>query len=195
MTFAKEMNHPLGAEFPSHFDNFKKLIARESDRGAILVSASILEESLKGLIIARLLPSDDSDDRLFSGAIAALSTFAARTEMAYRLGIITEDTKRMLNVFRKLRNQFAHDYTVESFGDQSVRDRVANVFSQQPDIYSALLDDARRHMGSVLQEMGSDLDPTEVVENHWPLRATFDLFFAATAAALASLRPNAFRES
>ena len=113
--------------------------------------------------------------------------------MAFRLGIITLDTENMLNLFRRLRNDFAHDFTIDSFEAQGVRDRLTNVFNQQPDIYKSLLEEAREHAEHILAEHDLKLDPSEFVRDHWPLRASFDLFFAATAAALASLKPDICR--
>lgn len=191
MTLANnKMNHPLGDNFAHYFDKYYRLIKRESDRGAILVSASLLESSLRNLLECRLLSSDDKDDKLFGGAMAPLATFFARTEMAYRLGIISTDTKNMLNVFRKLRNDFAHRVDFYDFDDSSAKDRLKHVFDQQPEVHQALLDDARKHFENALIEKGVEEGANITFDQDWPIRATFDFFFASTAAALVSIQPS-----
>jgi hypothetical protein len=58
-----------------------------------------------------LIPCNTSEDPLFDGANAPLSTFNARIEMAYRLGVIDATFSRNLHLVRKIRNDFAHNVT------------------------------------------------------------------------------------
>ena len=190
------MNHPLGSDFPEAYRIANDLITAESDRGAVLFAASLLESNLGTLIQNRLLVTEDRDDKLFSGAMGPLSTFSAKIEMAYRLGLITCDTKSMLNMFRGVRNDFAHSFEFTSFEDQSIRDRLQNTFEAQAHIYDALISDARKHSESVIEELNDGESNVEfTMEEDWPLRVTFNLFFASTAAALSSLAPDVIRIS
>ena len=114
--------------------------------------------------------------------------------MAYRLGLITGDTKSMLNLFRSVRNDFAHRFEFTSFDDQSIHDRLHNAFRAQKDIYDALVAEAKQYCEDALIELNegsSDVDFT--MEEDWPLRTTFNIFFAMTVAALASLGPDVER--
>jgi hypothetical protein len=56
--------------------------------------------------------------RLF-GTYSPLSTFAAKIDMTFALGITSEETHVQLGHFRKLRNHFAHSLTVTSLEDPS----------------------------------------------------------------------------
>ncbi|MEZ9795369.1 hypothetical protein AB4283_24790, partial [Vibrio splendidus] len=99
------MNIELDREFIAEkFPQKWALIKVESDRGAVLVAGSMIEESLKNLLIAKLAPSSKNDDPLFNGGNAPLGTFSARIEMSYRLGLITVETKDLLSIFKSLRN-------------------------------------------------------------------------------------------
>ena len=184
------MNHPLGNEFPQNFTSFLSLIESESDRGAVLVSASLLDSSLEDALKLRLLEPTDRDDLLFAGFTAPLSTFAAKIEMAFRLGIISQDTKSMLTVFRKLRNDCAHRVEFGSFEEQRMRDRLARVYEQQPEVFAAMNEQARETIERVLEEQSTEVTPTDVFADPYWVRSQFNLFFASTAAAIASLGPD-----
>ena len=96
----------------------------ESDRAAaILVTCYIetyLEECLKFILV-----DDPSIDKLFKGT-APLSTLSARIDMAFALGIITEEIRKNLKNIGKIRNKFAHEPTVTSFAGSPVRDLCLN---------------------------------------------------------------------
>ncbi|WP_147309734.1 hypothetical protein [Cupriavidus taiwanensis] len=86
---------------------FVKEYATQSDRHVVILACSHIEELLKELLQRRLLPVSGAKDPLFTGQ-AALATFSARCEMAYRLGLISDEFKSALNTIRKIRNYFAH---------------------------------------------------------------------------------------
>ncbi len=94
-------------------------VSEESDRAtAILLSAEI-DAVLGALIEASFLPASSRDDRLLRPD-GPLGTFAARIEVAFRLGIISEALRRDLDFIRRIRNEFAHKPAGLSFGDARV---------------------------------------------------------------------------
>lgn len=173
-----------GTDAAECFLRFQSLISNESDRGAVLVSAALIDDGLKQLIVKKLVSSGSKVDRLFDGGNAPLGTFSARIEMAYRLGLIQQSTKELLNIFRKIRNEFAHHYDEVSFNDVRVRQRLKSLFSKHDDIMTALMETAKSCCADVMGEKVDSPAVDDFFESNWPLRATFDLFFAMTSMAL-----------
>ena len=98
-----------------------EVLQSESDRGAVLVTASMLDDILKQLLLARLLDGDHSK-KLFAGPNAPLGTFSSRIIAARAVGVISEQWKKELNLLRKIRNDFAHSVSA-SLEDVSTLDK------------------------------------------------------------------------
>ena len=79
----------------------------------------LLNESLR----ANLLPNPTGSDELLDSD-RAIGTFSARTNLAYRLGLIGADLARAIHLFRKIRNEFAHSSSEVSISEGSQRDRI-----------------------------------------------------------------------
>ncbi|WP_215396146.1 hypothetical protein [Rheinheimera oceanensis] len=95
----------------------------ESDRGAVLIAAAMLELGLEKLLVAKLVESTVKRDPIFENN-GALGTFSAKIEMSYRLGLITKKQSVMFNIFRRIRNEFAHNVSSISLSDSDIRDRL-----------------------------------------------------------------------
>jgi hypothetical protein len=82
----------------------------ESDRGAIILSATSIEDVLE-LEIANKMPSLKNDDqlrkRIFEGD-GPISSFSRKIDMAYALGIIDKQYHGIINLIREVRNACAH---------------------------------------------------------------------------------------
>jgi len=105
---------------------FEQLFAEmfdESDRGCILIGASVLDDVLCELLKKRLTKSDHiakhAMEPLFSG-MGPLSSFSARIKLAYCLGLIDQWEFEDLERIRKVRNKAAHEYTAKSFADNEI---------------------------------------------------------------------------
>lgn len=85
-----------------------ELVAKESDRGCILVVGAWLDELLGALLDAKLVPHKATLNDLFGGPNAPLGSFSARINMAHGLGLIAEDEWNSLHKIRGLRNIAAH---------------------------------------------------------------------------------------
>jgi mannitol operon repressor len=119
----------------SHLTNFKAFLEelnKESDRGAALVSAAMLDDMLEKIILAFLIDSKDTK-KLLSGLNAPLGTLSARIIAAYSLGLISEGEYDECNWLRLVRNEFAH-HVHRTFGDQKVRDICSNLRYAAPAI-------------------------------------------------------------
>lgn len=84
---------------------------KESDRGCVIFSAAILEDGLEQLLRAICRTDDPSVDRIVDSLFqtyAPFSTFSAKIHVTYALGLIPKDLREILDLIRKIRNDFAH---------------------------------------------------------------------------------------
>ena len=90
----------------------------ESDRGCILIGASLLDDALSNLLRSRLAPDahvrKHAMEPLFA-AMGPLSSFSSRINMAYCLELLQRWEFEDLELIRKIRNKAAHEYTAKSF--------------------------------------------------------------------------------
>lgn len=113
----------IGVITLASYDNTSKVLKGESDRGAVLIAAAMLELGLEKLLAAKMLPSISAKDPVFDNN-GALGTFSSKIEMSYRLGVITKKQKDMFNIFRKIRNDFAHSAENISLAHPKIKDRL-----------------------------------------------------------------------
>ncbi len=93
-------------QLPSDLDAFDSRLHGESDRGAALIAAALLDAQLESLFRRRL---KHHQDRLL-GIDGALATFANRTRVARALEWIDTETEHDLDLIRNIRNKFAHSF-------------------------------------------------------------------------------------
>lgn len=98
----------------------------ESDRGAVIVSAALIDEILLEILKKQLLPAAKLDnDELFKNG--PLTEFGARVHLAYRIGLIRKNVKEALLRIAKIRNAFAHISGHEGFNNQATQDHIREV--------------------------------------------------------------------
>lgn len=108
-----------------HWNNiFKEEFAKESDRASVILSVAMLDEALATLLRSRLIAVTSADDSLLDGAYAPISSFSARVDLAYRVGLISVQFCRDLHIIRRIRNEFAHNVSGCSFDSATIRSRV-----------------------------------------------------------------------
>jgi hypothetical protein len=82
----------------------------ESDRGAIILAATSVEDVLE-MVIAQKLPGIIGDEsarkRLFEND-GQIATFSKKIWMAYALGIVDKEYRKKLDIIREIRNACAH---------------------------------------------------------------------------------------
>ena len=106
-------------------DVFREEFRKETDRASVILASAMVERALGDLLRARLVPSPSAEDSVFDSAYGPLSTFSARIDVAYRIGLISLNLYRDLHIIRRIRNGFAHDIHGCTFEDLSVLDRIA----------------------------------------------------------------------
>ena len=95
--------------YQKQFQYLKEQFQKESDRAAVILVVSILEENLETLLRSYFVPIPSASDSLFDSVSGPLSNFSAKIDMVYRLGLISGKFARDLHIVRRIRNSFAHD--------------------------------------------------------------------------------------
>jgi hypothetical protein len=82
----------------------------ESDRGAFILSATSIEDSLEYAIGMRMkiLETDVAARKEVFGSDGLLSTYSSKILMAYSLGIIDRRARKDIDLVREIRNACAH---------------------------------------------------------------------------------------
>lgn len=111
-------------DFPPEYQELSIFLSEfhnESDRGAALVAASLLDEQLRDVLFAFFADVPTSKE-LLEGMNAPLGTFSSRLSAAYSLGLIQENEYREINIIRKIRNEFGHKWRGVDFKNQKIHD-------------------------------------------------------------------------
>lgn len=101
----------LAGELPSDEDltNYQNYIIAESDRGAAVMAASLVEKALEDAVRSRFAkPEGDVADNWFEGINAPFRTFAAKISLGRALAIYGEHMEARLSLIKNIRNAFAH---------------------------------------------------------------------------------------
>ncbi|MDR6943704.1 MltR family transcriptional regulator [Mucilaginibacter pocheonensis] len=102
------------------FNRFIEELEVESDRGAAIFAGTFFECTLK-IILEELLNKVKSTKSLLEDANGGLNTFSAKINICYSLGFITLHEYQALNILKKVRNQFAHNFEYKfSFEDKKI---------------------------------------------------------------------------
>ena len=121
-------------EFRKTFEEIKVL----SERGWAIVAVSHLDEQLAALLKAFFVDDQRTADQVLEDP-GAISAFGARIELAFLLGLISARERKMLNLIRKIRNDFAHS-SVASFSQSPIKERCLEV-DAKPVLKSKTLSD------------------------------------------------------
>lgn len=117
-------------------------LTKESDRAAAILVGSLFDEALKFLLKTYLTPiANEPDDLLDDNR--PLSTFSARISAAYRLGLISTQFAKDLNLFRKIRNQFSHEILGCDFSNAVVKSRVQELMKSSERLTKKRMDKYR----------------------------------------------------
>lgn len=137
----------------------------ESDRGAVLVGAAILEDTLRDLI-----SSTSTENGLSAKSVADLfsmngpaSTFSAKTLVCYAFGLISKDLYDDLNRIRKIRNKFAHTSEKIDFLMPEIEDLVAEI--------QCCIEVSKNFEGEMFKGRGKIVGPPAPRPPDWELRS------------------------
>lgn len=105
------------------FNQWLTEFSRESDRAAVILGAAKLDLAIRELLVKKFRPNPSGQDELFD-TDKPISSFSARINVAYRLGLIDKQLANSLHLIRRIRNDFAHEAIGANLGAGSHRDRV-----------------------------------------------------------------------
>lgn len=97
-------------------DDWQGELVTQSDRGVALITAAVVDELLRHLILKRMIEISESlQASLFDRPQAPLSSFSAKIEIAFALGVIPEEAVAEFHLVRNVRNRFAHRFEALTF--------------------------------------------------------------------------------
>jgi DNA-binding MltR family transcriptional regulator len=91
-----------------------EVVDSHDDRGLVLSLAAFAEDTLGRLLIAYLREEKQAKE-LVEGFNAPLGTFSARIKVAFSLGLLHREQYDNLEILRRIRNSFAHNWQGISF--------------------------------------------------------------------------------
>ncbi|MBL1176840.1 hypothetical protein [Pantanalinema sp. GBBB05] len=118
------LDHP---EIRTLFDNLLINLVAESDRGAVLIGTSYVDEHLRKLF-EMIIPCDMSKDKrkALLDYPGPLSTLAAKTEVAFATRLIDRTVYDSLHALRRIRNDLAH--SSDPFNLRTQEDRIRKIY-------------------------------------------------------------------
>lgn len=126
-------------------------LRRESDRGCAIFAAAFLDGDLERLLRTYFRQDPGTVkkvvDPLFR-TYAPLSTFSAKIQICFALGLLTKRLHRRLEVFRRIRNELAHDASHMSLDVPSFQDLLRPIVSARiPEPRGSNQEEAARQKG------------------------------------------------
>ena len=102
-------------------------IDRQEDRGAAIIAAAFLEDRLLFCLANHFKNRDRFlENQLFRG-LGPLSSFSAKIDIAFLLGIFDQEGRDQIHIIRRVRNAFAHTMTPLQFTSSNISDMCSNL--------------------------------------------------------------------
>ena len=103
--------------------DYQIALAEESDRAAAILAAAYFEDRLRDAIMTRFVALNcrDEIDEIFK-AYGPLSSFKAKVDIAFALGLYDRKIRKDLHTVRRIRNKFAHSSEPMEFNHNQVAD-------------------------------------------------------------------------
>lgn len=109
------------------FVEWKRELEQQTDRGAAIIGSAFLEARLEEAIRSRLVGTGEPVDALFQGD-APLATFRAKIDMGFAVGLYAQKIHRDLNLIRKIRNKFAHQFGAIAFSTPDIASQCSELW-------------------------------------------------------------------
>jgi mannitol operon repressor len=124
------------------FSAFLREFQSETDRGAALVGAALIDQKLADTLRS-FFAAGKTAGELLDGGTAPLGTFSARIKAAYALGLIDDFELTECDLIRKVRNEFAHSIHGTTFAEPKIMALCDRLQSDQPDGRQTFKDNRR----------------------------------------------------
>jgi len=113
------------------FSAFLAEFQAETDRGAALVGAALIDHKLTDILRAFMVEGKTTE-ALLEGGTAPLGTFASRIKTTFALGLIDDHELAECDLIRKIRNEFAHRVHGTTFIDNKIKSLCNQLQSDLP---------------------------------------------------------------
>jgi mannitol operon repressor len=113
------------------FSEFLQEFQKETDRGAALVGAALLDSRLRWLLVQHFIESGVTEE-LLDGGNAPLGAFRSKIKLTHALGLITGLEFQEAQLIRKVRNEFAHQLHGLSFDSAYIASLCSNLKANTP---------------------------------------------------------------
>lgn len=90
-------------------NRFMRLVGKQDERAMVLSLATFIEDALGRLLLAYFRDCKATRE-LVEGFSAPLGTLGSRIKVVYAVGLVTEEQFKDMEILRKVRNQFAHNW-------------------------------------------------------------------------------------
>jgi hypothetical protein len=137
---------------------------RQAHTGIVMRLVAAIEYDLERSLLRKFRPLNARMTNRLFGAYGPISSFAAKIDMAYALGITTDEVNVELNKIRKIRNLFAHSKASVSLDTEPLKS-IFYKLRRPPGITGSYLDQFVKcgiavddHLGAYLVSMGETED-------------------------------------
>lgn len=113
-------------------NRFQSLIRKQDDRAMVLSLAAFAEDTLGRLLLV-YLREDKQAKELVEGFNAPLGTLSTRIKAAYTMGLLTREQYEDLEIGRRVRNAFAHDWEGVSLESQDIKALIGKLHAYSVD--------------------------------------------------------------
>ncbi len=146
----KDGGDQMESEYPdfNSINRFNSALSDHDERGLALALAAFAEDTLGRLLLTYLINCKQSKD-LVEGFNAPLGTLAARMKAAFAIGLLTKEQYEDLEVARKIRNLFAHDWEGVSLDQPSIKAMIGQLHGYNFDQTSMTTEPRKRLQHSI----------------------------------------------
>jgi hypothetical protein len=113
-------------------NRFQSLVRKQDDRAMVLSLAAFAEDTLGRLLLVYLRESKQAKE-LIEGFNAPFGTFSTRIKGAYTIGLLTKEQYEDLEIARRVRNAFAHDWEGISLESPDIKALIGNLHAYAVD--------------------------------------------------------------
>lgn len=118
-----------------NLNRFLRLVRGQDDHSMVLSLATFIEDTLGRLLLAYFRDCKATRE-LISGFNAPIGTLSSRIKAVYAFGLATEDQFKDMEILRKVRNRYAHNWEGVSLEQNDIRAMIGQLsgytFDQKP---------------------------------------------------------------
>lgn len=106
-------------------------IERQTDRGAALIAASLIESQLLVAIKKHLVEDKDVANKLFKPS-GPIGDFSAKVDLGLLLGLYDRPLCQIIHNIREVRNRFAHEVRAIDFNSKDIKKFCGDIYINPP---------------------------------------------------------------